>query len=329
MSTEALPDYSWIDPDKNISGVLLSDAIAFYVEKANLIENHDPACIKAASYALRLGSLYYQDGKFGKLKEGEPLILKSNSLTFVSMLEKVNIPLYMIARFNLKIDLIYQGILLGTGPQVDPGFRGNLSCPLHNISNNDVELRYGERFATIDFIKTSHFPSAKELPEIEDLSLDKLYERYEKTGVPGYGGKKCVLFPIDKLKRRTLENYIPPGRIFLSSLKDFEKKFRLSRNINWGVGIALFAILLTLIFAGAGLWWNQFEYFKTLRDQLDAQISRNSDLAGSNDHAQQKLLQMESRIGKIESELAGLKKNPGSSHKPGPPQNNQSFERGR
>lgn len=315
MSTETIPDYSWVDPDETIKGVLLSDAIAFCVEKANLIENHDPACIKAASYALRLGSLYYQDGKFGKLKAGETLLLKSNSLTFVSMLESVNLPLYMIARFNLKIDLIYQGILLGTGPQVDPGFRGNLSCPLHNISNNHVELTYGERFATIDFIKTSKFPSERELPDMKGFSLEKLYERYEKTGVPGYGSKKCVLFPTDKLKRRTLENYIPAGRTFLSSLKDFEKKFKLSRNINWGVGIALLTILLTLGIAGTALWWNQFEYFKALRDNLDEQISRNAVLADSKDRTQQKLDQLESKIGKIESELDSLKKTPGSNVK--------------
>lgn len=316
MSAEAVPDCSWVDPDENLKGVLLSDAIAFYIEKANLIENHDPACIKAASYALRLGALYYQDGKFGKLKEGETLVLKSNSLTFVSMLEIVNIPLYMIARFNLKIDLIYQGILLGTGPQVDPGFRGNLSCPLHNISNNPVEISYGERFATIDFIKTSGFPSDRELPEIKGLSLDQLYERYEKTGVPGYGGRKCVLFPTDKLKRKTLENYIPTGRSFLSSLKDFEKKFKQSRQFNINVGIALVAMLLTLAIGGTTLWWNQFEYFRTLRDRLDDEISRNTVLLDSNDRAQKKIGELESKIGKIETELSTLQKKPRSDTKP-------------
>lgn len=319
MSAETNPDYSWVDPDENITGVLLSDAIAFYIEKSNLVENHEPTCIKAASYALRLGSLYYQDGKFGKLKDGETLVLKSNSLTFVSMLERVNIPLYMIARFNLKIDLIYQGILLGTGPQVDPGFRGNLSCPLHNISNNHVELSYGERFATIDFIKTSSFPSERELPEIKGLSLDQLYDRYEKPGVPGYGGRKCVLFPTDKVKRKTLENYIPAGRTFRSSLKDFETKFRQSRQCNINVGIALGAALLTLVIGGTSLWWNQFEYFKTLRDTLDAQIIRNAILTESKDHAQQKIDQLESKVEKIESELANLKKKPKSDVKLGLP----------
>lgn len=315
MSAEVIPDYSWVDPDENIKGVLLSDAIAFYIEKANLIEDHDFESIKAASYALRLGAIYYQDGKFGKLKGGETLILKSNSLTFVSMLERVNLPLYMIGRFNLKIDLIYQGILLGTGPQVDPGFRGNLSCPLHNISNNHVELKYGERFATIDFIKTSRFPSERDVPEIRGLSLQQLYERFEKTGVPGYAGRKCVLFPVSKLQRKTLENYIPAGRLFRSSLKDFETKFRKSRNLNISVGLALLGLLLTGAIAGTALWWNQFEYFKTLRDNLDEQISRNVLLADSKGRMQQKIDEMESKISKMESELASLKKNPRSEAK--------------
>ena len=142
---EKIKDSSWEDPDPSIQGVLLSDAIAYYIKETNLLENWEQACLKPASYALRLGSRYYCEGKLKTLKEGEILTLPSNSLTYVSMLEKVNMPLYMIARFNLKIDLIYKGIILGTGPQVDPGFRGQLSCPLHNISNNDIEITYGER----------------------------------------------------------------------------------------------------------------------------------------------------------------------------------------
>lgn len=299
---EPKEDRLWSDPAPEIQGVLLSDAISFYINQVNLIEDSDPNSIKPASYGLRLGSRYYCNGKFGNLKPGEKLTLPSNSLTFVSMLEKLNVPLYMIGRFNLKIDLIYQGIILGTGPQVDPGYRGHLSCPLHNISNNDIEIPYGDRFATIDFVKTSKFPSPTELPDLRGLTVDQLYGRYKETGIPGYRNERVTLFPSAKLERKILDDYLQPGRTFFSSLRDFEKKFRLSRNINWGIGIALFAVLLTLAIGGTALWWNQYEYFRDLRDRLEILIRRDASQFQTKESLDKTLKDLETRLNKIEME---------------------------
>src|SRR5205823_1683477 len=83
------------------------------------------------------------------------LEIPSNSIVFVSMQQFVRLPHYIAARFDLAIEFIYQGILLGTGPQVDPGFQGYLSCPLHNISNESVYIQLGHPFAKMDFAKTS------------------------------------------------------------------------------------------------------------------------------------------------------------------------------
>ncbi len=320
--SDAMPstDHFWEDPDENIKGVLLSDAIAYYIEKARLIENYDPQCIKSGSYALRLRARYYQNGRFGNLKEGGTLILKRNSLTFVSMLERVNIPLYMIARFNLKIDLIYKGIILGTGPQVDPGFRGNLSCPLHNISNNDVEIRFEERFATIDFLKTSKFPSPKDLPELSGLNTQSLYERYGEQGIPGYNGKRVVLFPKEKLERNILDKYIAPGMTVKSSLKDFEDTIKRTKRLNIGIAIALATVLLTLAIGGTHLWWNQFEYFKTLRDSLDQQITRNSLLNDIRERMEQKINDLEAKVSEVEDSLIKLGAKPSEKSTPRGPQ---------
>lgn len=296
-------DTSWEDPAPSIQGVLLSDAIAYYIGAANLIEDWVPENIKPASYALRLGERYYRNGKLGTLKKDEKLTLPSNSITYVSMLEKVNMPLYMIARFNLKIALIYKGIILGTGPQVDPGFKGHLSCPLHNISNNDIDLVYGEGFATIDFIKTSKFPSGQDSSDLRGMTLEKIYEHYSKDGVPGYKGNKLILFPKDKLARKKLDNYLPHGISLFSSLKDMEDRLKDIEKRNKLAVLTVIGVLATLFIGGTTLWWNQFEYFRDLQDRMGKVIARNATLAESKKSLEKRFANFEEKLITIESEL--------------------------
>jgi hypothetical protein len=68
------------------------------------------------------------------------------------------VPSYIAIRFNLKITNVYRGILLGTGPIIDPGFVGRLSLPLHNLTLNQYEFTGGEGLIWMEFTKIS--PSA-------------------------------------------------------------------------------------------------------------------------------------------------------------------------
>ena len=46
-----------------------------------------------------------------------------------------------------------QGIILSNGPQIDPGFKGRLYCLLFNTSSRQIQLKRGQHYATIEFIK--------------------------------------------------------------------------------------------------------------------------------------------------------------------------------
>lgn len=61
----------------------------------------------------------------------------------------------MAARFNLHIRYVHKGILLGTGPLVDPGFSGSLLIPLHNLTDNDYFVSGGDSIVWIEFTKLS------------------------------------------------------------------------------------------------------------------------------------------------------------------------------
>ena len=91
----------------------------------------------------------------GKLEIKSELILEENSITYVTLEPMFRLPRYIVARFNLKVGYVYKGLLLGTGPIIDPGFVGKLSIPLHNLTNNKVKLIAGEPLVAMEFTKIS------------------------------------------------------------------------------------------------------------------------------------------------------------------------------
>jgi deoxycytidine triphosphate deaminase len=216
----------WSDPLPAWQGMLSSDLIAYYHHQVGgMIEPWDEALLKPASYELTLGEECLVDGKRMLLTDDEPwLEIPENSIVFVSMGQAVRLPHYIAARFDLAIEFIYQGILLGTGPQVDPGFQGVLSCPLHNISSDSVHMRLGQPFAKMDFAKTSGLWKAAKTPSLEDVKDEKdLYARVMADEIEGLDGYPVRLFKADK---RWREPIYSPGyagnKLVRSSVKSLE-----------------------------------------------------------------------------------------------------------
>ena len=147
------------------SGLLNSADIRRYVDKECLLEK-DTFCserMKPASYELRfLGDLYHwdeEDGRlqkrYSKIAEGDSVVLGKNSISYLWTEEKLRLPEYIAARFNLRIQDVHKGILLGTGPLIDPGFGGRLLIPLHNLTDNDYMFKGGEGIIWVEFTKVS------------------------------------------------------------------------------------------------------------------------------------------------------------------------------
>jgi deoxycytidine triphosphate deaminase len=153
----------WDDPLPTVQGMLTSEHLAFYDDAVGgMICPFNRKLLKPASYELTLGWRCMVEGKDRRLSEKEPwLEIPPNSIAFVSMQQVLRLPHYIVGRFDLAIDFIYEGLLLGTGPQVDPGFRGALGCPLHNISDDSIYIRLGQPFAKMDFVKTAPALSAR------------------------------------------------------------------------------------------------------------------------------------------------------------------------
>lgn len=153
--------YRSCDPFLDIKPALLNSADIYdYIAATGLIYPFDPTKLKSASYEVKLlGECVYWDEEGNKevknIGQGDKFILKPNSIAFVTLEPMFRLPDYIALRFNLKITNVYRGLLLGTGPLVDPGFVGKLSLPLHNLTTNEYEFVGGEGLIWMEFTKLS------------------------------------------------------------------------------------------------------------------------------------------------------------------------------
>lgn len=145
--------------------VLLCDEIRAYCKgDPKLIDPFvdDKKFLKPASYHLRLGDRCRVDGEDRNLSEENPVLkIPPHGIAVVRTLEKVNIPGFLIARWNLKVKKVYKGLVWVGSLQVDPGYSGYLFCPLYNLSNEEQLLVYKETLFTIDFVRTTFYDESK------------------------------------------------------------------------------------------------------------------------------------------------------------------------
>ena len=155
------------DPLPDIQPALLNSFdIRQYVEKGCLLEKEsfEPERMKPASYEMKfLGTLYDWELKDGRLKrrcreieQDKKIKLSRNSISYLWIKEPLRLPEYIAARFNLRIREVHKGILLGTGPLVDPGFGGRILIPLHNLTDNNYFLKGGDGIIWVEFTKVSN-----------------------------------------------------------------------------------------------------------------------------------------------------------------------------
>ena len=169
QQARANPQLLKIDPLANKwtmddGAVLLLDKIKAYCEDPNikLIVPFNKNLLEPACYKLRLGDDCRVDGVDKVLKESDPVLtIPPYGLAIVRTYEWLNLPGYLIARWNLKVKKVYRGLLWVGGPQVDPGYQGYLFCPLYNLSTEEVRLEHKEPLFVIDFVRTTHYDETK------------------------------------------------------------------------------------------------------------------------------------------------------------------------
>lgn len=161
------------DPDKSIEPSLLSaEHIDYYVRATGLIGPYyegggKKARLKKAAYEGRIGGCAYEfnvDGHLVDLDLKDRLKVPAESIVFVECDLEFRLPEFIALRFNLQIRHVHRGLLLGTGPLVDPGYWGKLCIPLHNLTDQDYEIPLDEGLIWLEFTKTTSDLQESEKP---------------------------------------------------------------------------------------------------------------------------------------------------------------------
>ena len=213
-------------------GMLSSPQIKRYIKSGLLIiipdKNKEEVLrkqLKSATYDMRLGdkALICKNDRKQEIDVAKNnLYLEPNSLTFVTIYEDFNLPKNVIARFNLKVKLVHKGLLLGTGPIVDPEFKGKLFIPIHNFSSQGVQLYYLDSIISVEFTKT----------------LDTLSEDYVEN----------------KHKNGNIDNYIkesnPTESSVYKTINELKKKLSRLNLITYGSLIAAASVVVSVAYGG-------------------------------------------------------------------------------
>lgn len=139
---------------RNTGGALSRDIIEKMMKCGMLIRDYNYNSISHASYDLTLGDEYYYEGKVRRLDDSQPFIpIEPYDYIIASTKEMISFPRDVMGRFDLVVNLFFEGIILSNSTQVDPGFNGKLFCLLFNTSNKTVYLKRGMPFSTLEFNK--------------------------------------------------------------------------------------------------------------------------------------------------------------------------------
>jgi deoxycytidine triphosphate deaminase len=158
--------YKSLDPLPKVDPALLNSGDAYdYICHAGIIypftdEETRKKKFKTASYEIDLlGSALFIDEKGAyhelKLENGKKFVFPKNSIVYIIPEVMFRLPDYIALRFNLKITHVHAGLLLGTGPLVDPGYKGQLMVPVHNLTSEDYHVIGGVGFIWVEFTKLS------------------------------------------------------------------------------------------------------------------------------------------------------------------------------
>lgn len=289
--------WRYADPHPNDRGILLSNRIHELCEQKLLIaEGYKPDNLRPASYTLRIGDDYIdsEGNKRSLSDEEDTIVFKKNSIVFVSTKEKLNLPYYVIARFNLRVNWVYDGILLGTGPQVDPGFAGFLSCPLYNLTNSDITIRREQDFATIDFEKTTALIDSDEMKELIEKATDK---HLEGLGDETYSFYK--LPPLKPLQNRKTHSIV-------SSLIEMREELRTWRRLGIGSLIAFFGLTLSLLAFGANLYRQNTDLAKQNAEQSKQLTDGKNELG----RAAERIAKLEETVKRLEGAVVKISTTP-------------------
>src|SRR5262249_28649747 len=96
-----------------------------------LLRATEESNVEGASYDLRLGDEVWCQGEFTSLTTQKPVFeIPAYSYAIVKAKETAALPSFFAGQFDIRVRHFLSGVVLSNGPQVDPGYWGELFCML-------------------------------------------------------------------------------------------------------------------------------------------------------------------------------------------------------
>lgn len=270
--------YKSLDPFPNIKQTLLSSAdIQAYIAATGMIHPFKNKTIAQASITMTIGPevLFWNQENNQKYRqdysENEEIILRANSITFLRTAERFQVPDYIAVRFNFRIKHVHRGLLLGTGPLIDPGFVGYPMIPVHNLTDDEYRVYVGEEFINVEFTKISDINNDSQKSIDGKIYSFKYIENTAKT--PDFSFMKNIKknVPNNKVKS-SLSGVLDEAT---KLVKDQEKQ--LKRQFRWTL-ITIIIALVALAFAGYTLTLQSMDIINAAREKIEENKSTNEEI---------------------------------------------------
>jgi deoxycytidine triphosphate deaminase len=319
---ERYDEFKEHDPFPSIPDSLLNSYdIVRYVYTTGMINPFYPESLEGALYTCNFSGYYkYWDEKHkpqeGTLDESGELKLRPNSISFLEIEPIFRIPAYLVLRFNLKVQHVYKGLLLGTGPIVDPCFIGKLYIPLHNLTSNEYIIKKNAPLICVEFTKLS-IHNDRKLTKKQELIIKDLDFSNVPLNVNSFEPSRDIEKYITKSltnklfrKIRTdeisvgssipeviLEARVNAGKSEENARNAEESAMKAEKNVNRFGLIAFCGILLTI----GGLGFTIYSLIVGINARIDNIFSQYNGIKQENIHIQNENKELKDLIDNLQS----------------------------
>ncbi|MFZ3211770.1 MAG: hypothetical protein WA188_09655 [Terriglobales bacterium] len=127
-----------------------------------VLDPFDPDRVEPASYDVRVGNWAFASSAKEKLNLTEKgvLIIEAGEFAVLESRERIELDNKTAGQLGLGSEYARHGLLMLSGPQIDPGFKGIIIVRMINLAPKSTALPYEAPFLTVQFFRLSH-PVAK------------------------------------------------------------------------------------------------------------------------------------------------------------------------
>lgn len=139
--------------------ILVDTDIRELVGKSEVMKNGNIDRIQAAKYDCVADFPFQVPEQPQAGNDGRPpdqpakLVIEKGTMIRLRTREFFEVPLDFVLHVSPKAGLIQKGILAYISTLVDPGFVGPFEFPIHNISNDPIEIHAGDPILSVEFVR--------------------------------------------------------------------------------------------------------------------------------------------------------------------------------